>query len=117
MEKAQGRSRQAGLDRGADQRPAELVQAEAERFAPQLKVLALYGGERKGLFGEIARHDLVLTTYPLLARDHETLLPSDFHSAILDEAQAIKNPKAAMTGWSRTASRRATGSGAHRDAA
>jgi len=32
--------------------------------------------------------------YPLLARDHEVLLAHEFHAAILDEAQAIKNPKA-----------------------
>ena len=72
-------------------------QAEAERFAPQLSVLALRGMERKVLFGEMAKHDLVLTTYPLLARDHETLLAQEFHAAILDEAQAIKNPKAAVS--------------------
>jgi superfamily II DNA or RNA helicase len=72
-------------------------QAEAERFAPELSVLALRGQERKALFAEIARHDIVLTTYPLLARDFETLLGQEFHAAILDEAQAIKNPKAAVS--------------------
>jgi superfamily II DNA or RNA helicase len=72
-------------------------QAEAERFAPQLSVLTLHGSERKALFAEMARHDIVLTTYPLLARDHETLLKQEFHAAILDEAQAIKNPKAAVS--------------------
>ncbi len=72
-------------------------QAEAERFAPSLSVLALHGVGRKELFGQIAKHDLVLTTYPLLARDQETLLAHEFHSAILDEAQAIKNPKAAVS--------------------
>ncbi len=49
-------------------------QAEAERFAPKLSVLALRGPERKALFAEMRRHDIVLTTYPLLARDYETLL-------------------------------------------
>jgi superfamily II DNA or RNA helicase len=72
-------------------------QAEAERFAPGLKVLALRGLDRKALFAEIPKHDLVLTTYPLLARDHEVLLAEEFHVAILDEAQAIKNPKATVT--------------------
>ena len=42
-------------------------QAEAERFAPELSVLPLRGLERKQLFDTIPRHDLVLTTYPLLA--------------------------------------------------
>ena len=69
-------------------------QAEAARFAPQLKVLALRGLERRQHFGDIDSHDLVLTTYPLLARDWETLLKHEYHAAILDEAQAIKNPKA-----------------------
>ena len=69
-------------------------QAEAERFAPDLSVLALRGLERRQLFGGIPKHDLVLTTYPLLMRDHEVLLGHEFHVAILDEAQAIKNPGA-----------------------
>jgi SNF2-related domain len=74
-------------------------QAEAERFAPKLSVLALCrGSERKHLLGQIAKHDLVLTTYPLLMRDADILLDHEFHAAILDEAQAIKNPKAAVSG-------------------
>jgi superfamily II DNA or RNA helicase len=73
-------------------------QAEAEKFAPNLSVLALRGLDRKALFEQIPAHDLVLTTYPLLARDHEVLLGHEFHVALLDEAQAIKNPKATITG-------------------
>ncbi|HVG82457.1 MAG TPA: DEAD/DEAH box helicase, partial [Methylomirabilota bacterium] len=73
-------------------------QAEAERFAPDLSVLPLRGLDRKQSFDRIAHHDLVLTTYPLLARDHEVLLAQEFHAAILDEAQAIKNPKATVSG-------------------
>ena len=69
-------------------------QSEAQRFAPELKVLALKGSNRKRLFDEIVNHDLVLTTYPLLARDAGVLLEHEFYAAILDEAQAIKNPKA-----------------------
>ena len=72
--------------------------AEAARFAPGLKVLPLHGPDRAQSFGAIAKHDLVLTTYPLLARDAGTLLAHEFHAAILDEAQAIKNPKAAIAG-------------------
>ena len=73
-------------------------QAEVEKFAPNLSVLALRGLERRAQFSQIADHDLVLTTYPLLARDHEVLLAQEFHIAILDEAQAIKNPKATISG-------------------
>ena len=72
---------------------------ESERFTPDLKVLTLQGSERKQHFDKIKDYDLILTTYPLLPRDKETLLAHDYHFLILDEAQVIKNPKsqAAMT--------------------
>ena len=75
--------------------PTSLVgvwQREAERFVPDLKVLVLHGPDRKARFGEIADHHLIVTTYPLLHRDHETLFAQDYDLAILDEAQAVKNP-------------------------
>jgi len=74
---------------------------EAQRFAPELKVLVLHGSARKQNFAVIAEHDLVLTTYPLIARDHEVLLSREWHIAVLDEAQTIKNPNAATTRWLR----------------
>jgi hypothetical protein len=67
--------------------------AEARRFAPDLRVLTLHGADRKGQFQWIDESDLVLTTYPLLSRDGERLARHDFHLLILDEAQAIKNPR------------------------
>ncbi len=72
-------------------------QAEAERFAPELKVLALRGPDRAARFGDIAGADLVISTYPLLIRDADTLVDQDWHVVILDEAQAIKNPQAKVT--------------------
>lgn len=74
---------------------------EAQKFAPELKVLVLHGTGRKQTFAAIPEHDVVLTTYPLIARDHEVLLSRDWHMAILDEAQIIKNPNAATTRWLR----------------
>ncbi|WP_051657431.1 MULTISPECIES: DEAD/DEAH box helicase [Acidiphilium] len=77
--------------------PTSLVvnwQREAERFAPALRVLVLHGPDRATRFGEIAAHDLVITTYPLLARDHEVLHAQQWHMVVLDEAQIIKNPNA-----------------------
>jgi len=65
---------------------------ETERFTPDLRVLTLQGAERKQLFDKINDYDLVLTTYPLLSRDDETLLKHNYHYLILDEAQTIKNP-------------------------
>ncbi|MDT8384699.1 MAG: DEAD/DEAH box helicase [Gammaproteobacteria bacterium] len=67
---------------------------EAQRFAPSIKVLVLHGPERKQHFDDIDSHDVILSTYPLLARDHETLLAHEYHYLILDEAQVIKNPRA-----------------------
>lgn len=64
---------------------------EAERFAPDLRVLSLHGPQRKEKFAEIAAHDVVLTTYPLLWRDIDTLMAQDYHLLILDEAQTVKN--------------------------
>lgn len=70
---------------------------EAARFTPGLSVLVLHGPARKDDFPRIAEHDVVLTTYPLLARDQDVLMQHDYHSVILDEAQTIKNPKAKTT--------------------
>lgn len=75
--------------------------AEAAKFAPDLKVLVLHGADRKHKFDAIGDHDLVLTTYPLIARDRETLLAREWHMAVLDEAQTVKNPDAATTRWLR----------------
>lgn len=74
---------------------------EAQKFAPDLRVLVLHGSGRKENFAAIPEHDLVLTTYPLIARDREVLLSRDWHMAVLDEAQTVKNPAAATTRWLR----------------
>jgi SNF2 family DNA or RNA helicase len=65
--------------------------AELERFAPSLRVVTLHGPQRRGRYHQIPNADLVITTYALLLRD-EIFLERDWHIAILDEAQAIKNP-------------------------
>jgi len=75
--------------------PASLLfnwQREAQRFAPALKVLAIEGPDRAEKFRQIPRHDLVLTSYPLLRRDISLYRPIEFHALILDEANHIKNP-------------------------
>lgn len=74
--------------------PTSLVfnwKSELGRFAPGLSVLVLHGSERKQQFDAIPQHDIVLTTYPLLWRDAEALLPFDYHYLLLDEAQYVKN--------------------------
>lgn len=65
---------------------------EAERFTPDLNMLILQGTERKQLFYKMRDYDVIMTTYPLLPRDEETLLEHQYHYLILDEAQIIKNP-------------------------
>jgi superfamily II DNA or RNA helicase len=96
IEKAEGR-----LDRPAlIVCPTSLVPnwtLEAARFAPTLRVLPLHGPQRRERFGEIAAHDLVITTYPLLSRDQEALAAQPWHVLVLDEAQTIKNPDAGAT--------------------
>jgi superfamily II DNA or RNA helicase len=70
---------------------------EAARFAPSLRVLTLHGPTRRDKFSEIGRHDLVISTYPLLTRDHAVLTEHEWHVVVLDEAQMIKNPNAETT--------------------
>ncbi len=76
--------------------------AEAARFTPTLRVLALHGPARATQFPAIPDSDLVITTYPLLARDHETLAAQEWHAVLLDEAQTIKNPLATTSKLART---------------
>ena len=65
---------------------------EAERFVPELKVLTIDGSDRSARFRQIAGHDVVLTSYPLLRRDIESYRNFHFDTIILDEATHIKNP-------------------------
>jgi SNF2 family DNA or RNA helicase len=44
----------------------------------------------------------VITTYPLLARDHAVLAAQAWHVVVLDEAQTIKNPLATTSKLART---------------
>ena len=96
LEKAQGRLDKPALIIA----PTSLMtnwQSEARKFAPNLSLLLLHGAARRERFEEITSHDIVLTTYPLIARDQAVLLEQHWHMAILDEAQTIKNPNAATT--------------------
>ncbi|TAM59753.1 MAG: DEAD/DEAH box helicase [Rhodanobacter sp.] len=89
-EKQRGRLQQPALVVA----PTSLVgnwRDEAARFAPALKVLVIHGADRADRYDEIAAHDLIITTYPLLPRDREQLLDQRFALLVLDEAQAIKN--------------------------
>jgi superfamily II DNA or RNA helicase len=68
--------------------------AEIARFLPDASVLALTGAERADRFAQIPDATFVLTTYALLLRDIDALRAFEWSIAVLDEAQAIKNPRA-----------------------
>jgi superfamily II DNA or RNA helicase len=95
------REREPGVGPALVVCPASVVHnwaREAERFAPGLRVLLLTSGKtRHALREEIPEHDLVVTTYALLRRDLDAWRTVALHAAILDEAQFIKNPDAAVT--------------------
>jgi superfamily II DNA or RNA helicase len=65
--------------------------AEAKKFTPELKVLALHGPDRHEWFDQIASSDLIVTSYALIRRDAEKYRDLEFDTVVLDEAQHIKN--------------------------
>ena len=69
-------------------------QAEAAKFAPLLRVLDHSAAARTTDHAQFANYDIVLTTYGVLRRDILTLKDYPFDYVILDEAQAIKTPRA-----------------------
>jgi superfamily II DNA or RNA helicase len=76
--------------------PTSLVtnwENEARKFTPELKTLVLEGADRAARFKSIAGVDIVITSYALLRRDIDTLRDINFSTAVLDEAQHIKNPE------------------------
>ncbi len=74
--------------------PTSLVEnwhEEAGKFTPNLKVLILHGPDRHRRWKQVAKSDLVITSYALMRRDIEKHLEYTYCVAILDEAQHIKN--------------------------
>lgn len=83
-------------------------QREAERFTPKLRVRDHTGPQRWARVEHGADDapvfdgcDVLLTTYGTLRRDAARLAGCAFDVAVLDEAQAIKNPKTAAAKASR----------------
>ena len=71
-------------------------QSQAAQFTPGLRLVTLHGTGRADLRDNALQADLVVTTYPLLARDSGWLSAQDWPLVILDEAQTLKNPAAQM---------------------
>jgi len=69
---------------------------EIEKFTPELSALVLHGPQRSQYYAELSDYDIILTTYPLLSRDEAHISALKYHTIVLDEAQAIKNPKTKM---------------------
>ena len=66
-------------------------EAELHRFAPTLNPRMFGAGDRDAFFADLGPRDVVITTYGLLHNEAERLQAIQWHTAILDEAQAIKN--------------------------
>ncbi len=70
---------------------------EARRFAPSIKKMVHHGADRrtgKAFAREAAKHDLVISTYSLVARDLAHLKAVKWKGIALDEAQNVKNEAA-----------------------
>ncbi len=69
-------------------------QREAQKFTPGLRVMVHHGPARlkdAELDTAIVEHDLVVTTYALMAKDRAQLAQQSWRRVVLDEAQHIKN--------------------------
>ncbi|HEX7974344.1 MAG TPA: DEAD/DEAH box helicase, partial [Anaerolineales bacterium] len=69
-------------------------QREAARFTPELRLLVYFDKDRVKDTSTFDEYDVVLTTYGVMLRDIHVLHPYQFHLALLDESQVIKNPLA-----------------------
>ena len=73
---------------------------ELARFAPDIRVLTHHGTQRartpKAFAKQCAQHDVVLTSYGLLARDLALVEGVTWGRLVLDEAQQVKNPHTAQ---------------------
>ncbi|MBD1834728.1 DEAD/DEAH box helicase [Cyanobacteria bacterium FACHB-472] len=76
-------------------------QKEIEKFAPHLQAMVHHGSSRIQQVAEFKaaslNHDVVITSFTLARKDEKLLESVKWHRLVLDEAQNIKNPKAAQT--------------------
>ncbi len=73
---------------------------ETRRFAPSLKIHKHQGPDRlreKEFIQKAKSCDLVITSYPLVRQDVDTIQSIRWYGIILDEAQNIKNPSTKQT--------------------
>ena len=75
-------------------------QREIAKFAPQLKTMVHHGSDRlqnADFQTACQEHDVVITSFTLVRKDEKLLSSIQWQRIVLDEAQNIKNPKAAQT--------------------
>jgi SNF2 family DNA or RNA helicase len=76
-------------------------QKEIEKFAPQLRAMVHHGNQRiqeeKAFKDATQSCDVVITSFTLARKDEKLLSSIEWKRLVVDEAQNIKNPKAAQT--------------------
>ncbi len=76
-------------------------QKEIAKFAPHLKTMVHHGSDRlqesKDFKVACQQHDVIITSFTLARKDEKLLNSVEWQRLVLDEAQNIKNPKAAQT--------------------
>ncbi|MFM2042396.1 MAG: hypothetical protein RLY86_972 [Pseudomonadota bacterium] len=75
---------------------------EAGRHAPGLRVHLHHGPDRGLTWPDLTTVDLIVTSYPLLLRDHVLLGRLTWSLLVLDEAQAVKNQAGKLAALVRT---------------
>src|SRR5438067_187793 len=65
--------------------------AEAERFAPTLRVKLFGPGDREAMLKDAGAFDVIVASYGLLQLEASLFEGVRWHTIVLDEAQAIKN--------------------------
>ncbi len=74
---------------------------EIEKFAPTLRAIVHHGPERAQATADfqamVEQNDVVITSFTLIRKDIKLIESVNWQRVVLDEAQNIKNPKAAQT--------------------
>lgn len=70
---------------------------EAAKFTPHLRIDTLYGAKRAEKYKQLDSADIWVTSYQIIVRDVVELAEHSFSYLIVDEAQALKNPRSKIT--------------------
>ncbi len=72
-------------------------QREFKQFYPSKKVIVYTGSNREKILKDCPAPDFIITTYGIVKNDFDKLSTINFEALLIDEAQAIKNPKAQVS--------------------